>query len=393
MRSWRLLLLLLAAAGAAAQSEKAPAEPWEDASAGYLVYCHCMGRFGNQAEHLLGALAWARDLNRTLVLPPFVEYRGGATTFRPVTDLFALAPLSAWHRVVDMETFMRTAAPAVWPAASRNITCFQAPGAGSAAVNCRATEGNPVGTFWRHFGITFRHQVGTPLLYSSAPAEWRAAFPPAAAPVLATTNAPGPYPLEPRNRALQRLLQWTPARQAVLADTIATHIRPRLAPAPADAWVAVHLRAGSDWARACEHAVGQATYMASTQCTVPPGGISQDICLPAVPAAARDVLAVTAHTGARLVYLGSDNPEYARELAATLTRSAPQLHVLVGLPNGSSDKDPLLDLQLYAAADAFIGNCVSSFTAFARRQRDSESRRLSFFFGLVPRHLRPRQEL
>lgn len=42
---------------------------------GYVLFCPCMGRFGNQMSQYIGAIAFAKGLDRTLVLPPFVKYR------------------------------------------------------------------------------------------------------------------------------------------------------------------------------------------------------------------------------------------------------------------------------------------------------------------------------
>ncbi|KAK3715939.1 hypothetical protein QZH41_016506, partial [Actinostola sp. cb2023] len=291
---------------------------------GFVVYCPCMGRFGNQADQFLGSLAFAKGLNRTLVLPPWIVYpshRPGGSMRIPFDSWFQVEPLQDYHRVITMEKFMKDSAPTVWPPGKRIGFCYTFRG----EKGCAMKEGNPFGPFWNHFNIDFDdYREHSGLLWDSHNVwvrdEWNERYPVADYPVLALMGAPGSFPCEKQNRGIQKFVKWSNTINKK-ADQFIKAVLPK------GSFVGIHLRNGIDFKGACEHVKDSNTLFASTQC-IDHGSskkLTYEMCFPSESEVIKRVKKTVKAIKANSVFVATDdNP-----LLSKLSKALKKLKVII----------------------------------------------------------------
>ena len=150
---------------------------------GYVIFCLCMGRFGNQAEHFLGSMSFAKNLNRTFVVPPFITYKNV-----PYKEWFKLEKLNEFHRSISAEEFMLHIAPKHWPEDKRYGFCW-------GDMKCNMKYGNPSTNFWTELGVDqFVRDVNFQYGFNEYE-KWQRHFPANKFPVIALKGAPAHYPM------------------------------------------------------------------------------------------------------------------------------------------------------------------------------------------------------
>ncbi|XP_060532235.1 GDP-fucose protein O-fucosyltransferase 1 [Cylas formicarius] len=350
---------------------------------GYLLYCPCMGRFGNQADHFLGSLSFAKILNRTLVLPPWIEYRYGEprSIQVPFDAYIKVQPLEKYHKVITMERFMAEIAPYEWPLNERIAFCYMERGESG---GCNAKEGNPFGPFWDTFDIDFvNSEFYGPLHYdlhdNEMSKKWSLKYPPQQWPVMAFTGAPASFPVSAENRHLHKYLIWSD-NISQQADHFISHNMPK------GSFIGIHLRNGNDWVRACEHIPGSPNLFSAPQCLGyknEKGKATMEMCLPSKEIIIRQLKrsikkinnAVNNGNGNEVInsiFVSSDSNHMVDEIQGGLKRmniKVVKLH----------KADPHVDLCILGKANHFIGNCISSFSAFVKRERDAKGFPSSFW--------------
>lgn len=309
-----------------------------------------------------------------------MEYRKGEMRSRqvPFDTYFEVEPLQEFHRVILMSDFMSDLADEVWPANARIAFCYmerkslQQEKNNQDAPNCHAKDGNPFGPFWDTYSIDF---VGSefygPLHFdvrhSSIATKWQEKYKADKWPVLAFTGAPASFPVQLENRELQRYLVWSPKYREAAREFIRTVL-------PRGAFIGLHLRNGIDWVRACEHIKDSQQLFASPQCLGyknERGELYQELCMPTKESIIRqlkrtikNVRQLQPKNEVKSVFVASDANHMISELTNALSRMDISVHKL-------QEDDPYLDLAILGQSNHFIGNCISSYSAFVKRERDT----------------------
>ncbi|XP_014770257.1 GDP-fucose protein O-fucosyltransferase 1 isoform X1 [Octopus bimaculoides] len=338
---------------------------------GYIVYCPCMGRFGNQAEQFLGSLAFAKRLNRTMVIPPWVEYKASVIGSECVAfdKYFQVEPLKRYHRVMTMEQFMKELAPEVWPPNKRIVFCYQA--RHSSKDSCNAKDGNPFGPFWDHFNVDFvQSEFHKPLTFDVSNHferdRWLNRFPASKYPVLAFVGSPAPFPAREDTLHLHDYIKWSTYIEKAADNFIMETI-------PEKPFLGIHLRNGVDWKSACAHTSESRQMFASAQCigySQEYGSLSPEMCFPSDSTVINQVKKAVKKYKAKTVFVATDNRDLIKEMSKVMKQ--------VKFVRSALD-NPLLDLAILTKADHYIGNCISTFSAFGKRYRDSLKKSSSFW--------------
>lgn len=357
-------------------------------SNGYIIYCPCMGRFGNQAEQLLGTLQFGKAVNRTIVLPPFIHYVDRDVHFVPFTDYIDIDPIRDYHSVITLEEFTSAVAPQLWKENERRIFCYSKR-SGPRTDDCNPMDGSPHGPFWRraagvsHFVESIFY---SPLTHNRHHArDWIQHY--RRYRVIAFVGAPAAFPTNAEAVLLQKYIRFSNAAKLTARGYKELRTFP---PGP---YIGVHLRHGSDWKNACQLLRDHPTseFFSSQQCSIPTGNLPYEICFHSRNQIVHDVLQVVTNSNIRTVYFASDSDDYDlwQHLYKKLSKDVPDLTLMTpsqtysrGHPNGHYyGRQPSIieDLVILSESDHFIGNCISSFTAFVSRTRRWSGKESIFF--------------
>lgn len=182
--------------------------------------------------------------------------------------------------------------------------------------------------------------------------------------------------MQEENRQLQKYLEWSDTIETEATNFILKSL-------PKGAFVGIHLRNGMDWVKACNHIPDSPNLFSAPQCLGYQneyGKGTMDMCLPSKEIIIRQLKRVIKNINNSdgkdktiiSVFIASDSNHMIEDIKIALKRM--RIHVF------KYDKSsPHVDLAILGKSNHFIGNCISSFSAFVKRERDAKGFPSSFW--------------
>jgi len=360
---------------------------------GYILYCPCMGRFGNQAEQLLGSLLFAKSLNRTLVLPPFISYDDNhSAVLTPFEDIIQINPLKEYHDVMSLEEFMHKYSNKLWPPGKREFYCYSPRNPNVINPTCDALKGQPFNFFWSNFQVSEDSSVFyKPLVTTANDAHaWNQRYPASSHRVITFVGSPSPFPAPSDAIHIQKYVKISDKIRELALDFKVRHHMLNTT------YLSMHIRHGPDWVKACELLLtdgGLYRLFSSDQCIETGAGRSQsnerlkfDLCLPSFESISDKIeevlrdLSSARDTTVEVIHMATDLDDTS--LLRKLSLRFPRIRFVSTLREPKT-LSPMIDVFLMTHADVLIGNCISSFSAFAARIRKEQLKlgQWTYYFG------------
>lgn len=187
-------------------------------------------------------------------------------------------------------------------------------------------------------------------------------------------GAPASFPVQLENRHLQKYLQWSD-NISQQAENFINNVLPK------GAFIGIHLRNGVDWVRACEHIPQSPNLFAAPQCLGyrnENGKATKDMCLPSKETIIRQLKRTIKNYNnkngdiVKSVFVAADSNHMLSDLSEALKRMKVEVF-------RHDTNNPHVDLAILGSSNHFIGNCISSYSAFVKRERDAHGFPSSFW--------------
>lgn len=354
---------------------------------GYLLYCPCIGEFGQQTGDLLNALAFSKGINRTLVVPPWLIYKFDANSVHvPYDRWFSLVELKKYHKVILFKYFMEKMADSIWPQDNRTGYCRV-----FTDGNCEMVYGNPFGTFWRMHNIVFTefklhdNKKWDTAFNPAAASHWLSRYPPSV-PVLALRRPPGRETTSAKSvEELQRYVEFSPEINKATADLL------KKRKVDVNNTLAVQLFSGQVMKEICKYndSFQFGDFFSSAQCT----GVglplynqtkfTDEMCNPSENVIVRMISKYLNETKATTLFVSTDDESdrnVTNIIRAIRTSFGNKITVWTRINYILRNHTNLvIDLAIMSKAKFFIGNCVNSYSSFVRRRRQISGMPFAFF--------------